>query len=118
MAAADAARPADRFDRDSPVFTLAVLPDTLCSECYLDRLTKARLLTAAGRGREALTVLDEALDVFLTPIEVLFAVERARAAAQAGDVGAGEACDFARSVWAHGDPAARSIVAEACGGTP
>lgn len=107
-----------RRDSSAALRRFTVLPDTLCSECYLDRLTKARLLTAAGRGREALTVLDEALDVFLTPVEVLYAVERARAAAQAGDVGAGEACDFARAAWAGGDPEARSIVAEACGGTP
>ena len=63
-------------------------------------------------------MLNEALDAFLTPVEVLFAVERARAAAQAGDDGAAEACAFARAAWARADPSARSIVAEACGGTP
>ena len=91
------------------------LPDTLCPECYLDRLTRARLLTAAGRGREAMATLQEPLVAFLTPIEVAFALERARAAAGVGDGrAASEACRFVRAAWARADRALRPAVEEVC----
>ena len=96
-----------------------VLPDTLCPECYLDRLTRARLLRAAGRAAEALTTLDEALVPFLTPIEVLFAVERAHAAQQVGNRQlAGIACRFVRAAWSEADPMLRASTTLACGAIP
>ena len=95
------------------------LPDTLCPECYLDRLTRARLLRAAGRAAEALSTLDEALVPFLTPIEVLFAVERAHAAQQVGNRQlAGIACRFVRAAWSEADPMLRASTTLACGAIP
>ena len=108
-----------RGDSVTGIGRLLVLPDTLCAECYLDRLTRARLLRAAGRGAEALRTLDEALVPFLTPIEVLFALERAHAAQQTGNRElATAACRFVRAAWSQADPTLRTSMRLACGAAP
>jgi serine/threonine-protein kinase len=108
-----------RGDSVGALGQFVALPDTLCPECYLDRLTRARVLRAAGRAAEALTTLDEALVAFLTPIEVLFAVERARAARQAGNHQlAGAACRSVRAAWSRADPLLRATASAACGALP
>jgi hypothetical protein len=90
------------------------MPDTLCTGCYLDRLTRARLLAAAGRLRAARRVLDEPLDAFLTPIEVVFALERARVANRLGDsLTARASYRLVHDAWVHGDSSALPMVAEA-----
>jgi hypothetical protein len=104
-----------RGDSVAALARLLSLPDTLCPECYVDRLIRARLLTAAGRGAEAIAGLDEPLVAFLTPIEVVFALERARAARQAGDRGVAEAaCRFVHAAWARGDSVLRLTASEVC----
>jgi serine/threonine-protein kinase len=104
-----------RGDSAGALARLLVLPDTLCPECYLDRLIRARLLAAAGRSAEAVGLLEEPLVPFLTPIEVTFALERARAARRGGDRrGADAACQFVRAAWRHGDATLRSTANESC----
>ncbi len=108
-----------RGDSVTAIGQLLALPDTLCAECYLDRLTRARVLRAAGRGAEALRTLDEALVPFLTPIEVLFALERAHAAQQTGNRElATAACRFVRAAWSQADPTLRTSMRLACGAAP
>ncbi len=104
-----------RGDSATALKRLLALPDTLCPECYVDRLVRARLLLAAGRAAEAVTALEEPLVAFLTPIEVVFAVERARAARASGARRvADEACRFVRAAWAHGDAGPRTTMREVC----
>jgi hypothetical protein len=105
LSTGDSARALERF---------RMLPDTLCPECYVDRLTRARLLSASGREREALLGLEEPLAVFLTPMEVVFAFERGRAAARVGDQETSrKAYEFVVECWEHGDPELQGIVAQA-----
>ena len=104
-----------RGDTARALSRLLALPDTLCAECFVDRLTKARLLTATGRAADAVTVLEEALVPFLTPIEVVFALERARAARVSGENGkVNESCQFVGAAWAHGDTTVRAMTRDVC----
>ena len=104
-----------RADTVGALARFLALPDTLCGECYVDRLTKARLLIAAGRAADAVRVLEEPLVPFLTPIEVVFALERARAARGAGDSDrVNGACQFVGDAWAHGDSSARATIRDVC----
>nr|MBA3498575.1 hypothetical protein [Gemmatimonadales bacterium] len=86
----------------------AALPDSACVRCYVDRLTRARLLAAAGRDSEAMPDLEERLVPYLTPFEVVFAIERAKGAARLGRrEDAEKAWTFARRAWgdaAHSRP--------------
>lgn len=91
----------------------AAVPDTLCLSCYPDRLTRGRLLNARQQYLEAARVLSERLWSLLTPIEVLFAFERGRAAEGLGDVEAArEAFEFVSKVWAKADPELRVFLTE------
>jgi eukaryotic-like serine/threonine-protein kinase len=89
------------------------LPDSLCPPCYLDRLTRARLLAAMGDDRAALRDLSEPLHAFLTPLEVLYALERARVARR---LGASELSrrdhGFVARAWRHGDLELRRRIAQ------
>jgi hypothetical protein len=81
------------------------LPDTLCVECYTDRLIRSRLLAQAGLGRQALATLVEPLAAFLTPMEVEFALERGRVAEWFGEYDlAARSYRFVLDAWAHADP--------------
>jgi serine/threonine-protein kinase len=89
------------------------LPDSLCPTCYLDRLTRARLLAATGRARAALKDLAEPLHAFLTPVEVLYALERARLAVRLGDSERWRRDSaFVARAWRHGDPDVLRRIAE------
>ena len=80
------------------------LPDSLCPTCYLDRLTRARLLAARGDDRAALSDLSEPLHAFLTPLEVLYALERARVAHRLGESElARRDYGFVARAWRNGD---------------
>jgi DNA-binding SARP family transcriptional activator len=93
------------------------LPDTLCPDCYLDRLIRARLLAASGQVRQAFTALQEPLSAFVTPMEVVFALERGRLAERLGDYEhASGAYHFVRAAWARADPELEPEVAEARAG--
>ena len=90
------------------------LPDTLCLGCYVDRLTKARLLAARGEYQDAWTVLNERLWSLLTPMEVLFALERARVAERLGDPKSAIAgYSFVANVWANADASLRGVPGDA-----
>jgi eukaryotic-like serine/threonine-protein kinase len=93
------------------------LPDTLCPDCYLDRLIRARLLAASGNDREAFTALEEPLSAFITPMEVVFALDRARVAERLGDYEhASRAYQFVAAAWARPDPELEPEVTEALAG--
>jgi hypothetical protein len=93
------------------------LPDTLCTACYLDRLVRARLLIRSGSYVEAYRDLSEPLDAFLTPMEIVFALERGRLAERLGERREAErAYRLVSEAWAHGDHAALSLVSEARSG--
>ena len=103
-----------RGDSVEALRRFGALPDTLCVRCYADRLTRAQLLLARGRPREALADLREPLVALQSPVEVLFALERARAADRIGDrTTAAGAYRFVAEVWRFGDPETRAAVAEA-----
>jgi DNA-binding SARP family transcriptional activator/tetratricopeptide (TPR) repeat protein len=93
------------------------LPDTLCSACYIDRLIRAQLMAARGRDREALVDLAEPLDAFLTPLEVVFALERGRVAERLGEREEAEhSYGFVADAWARADSELRAYVAAARAG--
>jgi DNA-binding SARP family transcriptional activator len=89
------------------------LPDTLCPTCYLDRFTRARLLEATGRLRAAMRDLIEPLHAFLTPMEVSYALERARLARRLGEMKQWrQDSDFVDRAWHNADPNLRRWMAE------
>jgi serine/threonine-protein kinase len=93
------------------------LPDTLCPRCYPDRLTRARLLTARGRHRDAMADLREPLVALLSPFELLLALERGRVAERLGAwQEARESYAFVVASWARGDPEVQPHVAAARAG--
>ena len=93
------------------------LPDTLCPRCYPDRLTRARLLSARGRHRDAMADLREPLVALLSPFELLFALERGRVAERLGAwKEARESYAFVVASWARGDPEVQPFVAAARAG--
>jgi len=101
-----------RGDTADALRRFLALPDSICSRCYLDRLTRARLLAAGGRNREALQVLNERLVPFLTPIELIFMLEREKLMARLGD--RNSAAQLRRVVdraWRNGDPELRGRIA-------
>lgn len=103
-----------RRDTAAALGRFRALPDSLCSECYMDRLVRARLLARTGAVREALTGLTEPLDAFLTPMEVVFALERGRVAERMGArPDAARAFQFVAEAWLHADPELSAWVAEA-----
>jgi eukaryotic-like serine/threonine-protein kinase len=88
--------------------------DSLCLTCYIDRLTEARLLSARGRDREALTLLSQRLYTTLTPAEIWIAAERGRVATRLGDRdAAARSYRLVIAAWADGDPEVQRWVADA-----
>ncbi len=87
------------------------------SGCYYQRLTKAQLLAASGRDREAAQLLDEGSNGrFLqeVPGDVLWQLERARVYERLGDRDkAISDYMFVADVWRHADDLLQPFVAEA-----
>jgi serine/threonine-protein kinase len=105
MAAAASHLALARGDTTESLRLFLALPDSACTRCYLDRLTRARLLIARGRDREAVAVLNERLVPFLTPIELIFALERGGAMARLGDRrSAAQLRNEVERAWLNGDP--------------
>jgi serine/threonine-protein kinase len=93
-----------RRDTSAALRAFDALPDTLCLGCYVDRLTHGRLLAASGRLTEADVVLRERLWTFVTPIEILFLLERARVHARLGrQAEAARGFDMVIEAWQRGD---------------
>lgn len=104
-------------DTASALSSFRQIPDTLCLGCMLDRLVEGRLLLAAGRSEEAAAILDERLPTLLSPTEVFFTIERAKALAALGDTEAmREPCVRGRALWLHADPTLRRALESVCGG--
>jgi hypothetical protein len=103
-----------RRDTTAALARFAALPDTLCARCYLDRLTRASLLAARGRYRDAYADLSEPLTTIVSPVDVLFAFERGRVAERLGHRHAAtRAYQFVVDAWARGDPEVQRFVSEA-----
>jgi hypothetical protein len=102
-----------RGDSSEALRRFSALPDTVCITCYPDRLTRARLETAAGRHREALRHLEERLLGWESPFDVLFALERGRVAERLGEAAlARKSYQFVVDAWQFGDPEVQPYVAE------
>jgi hypothetical protein len=65
-----------------------------CSGCHVWHLTHAQLASRAGRVRDAYAILQPDVNYWLTPVSVLWTLERARVREQLGE------CDLARDDYA------------------
>jgi tetratricopeptide (TPR) repeat protein len=96
-------------------FVLA--PDSICAACLQERLIRAQLLAGAGRLREAAAILEDEsqwIDSSPTPIEVLWALERARVAERVGERSqAIKSYQLAADAWRHADPELQPFAREA-----
>ena len=80
------------------------LPDSLCAGCYLDRLTKSRVLDSLGKHAEAEAALMERPHVLLSPVEVTVASARATVAEKLQHYEtAARAYEFVARAWSSGD---------------
>jgi hypothetical protein len=88
--------------------------DSLCAGCYLEKLTRVRLLSARGEDRQAGALLESQLVAVLTPFEVVWALERGRVAERLGErEKAINAYRYVAGAWRHADPELHPSVAEA-----
>jgi hypothetical protein len=106
-----------RADTAAAIKGLTALPDTVCLECYGDRVTLGRLMSGQpdiASRQQAATLLDERLFTSLTPIEVLRAVYRGRVLLQLDRrEEALRAYELVTAAWAKGDPQVQPYVREA-----
>jgi len=105
-------------DTDAALRAFEALPDSLCGGCReafpWTHLTRAELLTARGRGDEAVRLLAPGVPWWPRPLTVLTALARARAADRVGDRDqAMRDYHFVASAWAHADAELTPVVAEA-----
>jgi serine/threonine-protein kinase len=109
-----------RRDTTTALRLFTALPDTLCRECFLERLIVAQLLSARHRDHEAAQILEEPLQPETeaeTVGAVLWALERGRVNERLGNRDrALEAYSFVAAVWRHADPELQPIVEEARAG--
>jgi serine/threonine-protein kinase len=113
-AAASAYLALARADSGLAVRRFAALSDTSCLTCYLDRLVEARLLRAKGNVSRADTLLSQRIAVFLSPIEIPIALERAElAAAQGRSADAVRDLRFVIDTWGSGDESLQPYVRRA-----
>jgi len=108
-----------RGDSAGALRAFASLPDSLClvTSCFHQKLTQARLLSAAGDNRAAANLLDRWRWTSLGPFFVIAALERARLAERLGERELGITL-FQRVVdtWRRADPELQPYVAEARAG--
>ena len=105
-----------RGDSAAALASFTAIPDTLCLGCALDRLVEGRLLLAAGRHREAATILDERLPMLLSPTEIVFQVELAAALGSLGEQQAfKETCARVSAAWGRADRDLVRYYESACG---
>jgi hypothetical protein len=104
-----------RRDTAGALAALDAVPDSLLGRAHILRLTKAQLLAAHGRDREAAQVLDEIpWDPRIFPVLVLIDLERARVAERLGEVPrAVEGYQYVVGMWRHADPELQPFVDEA-----
>jgi hypothetical protein len=103
-----------RRDTTAALRRFEAIPDTLCISCVIDRLTKARLLAARGRDREADALLGVRVSRMPAMLEPLYALERARVAERLGmRERAIDAYQLVADAWIHADPDLQPFVREA-----
>ena len=105
-----------RHDTADALRRFALVPDSLCFGCYLERLTRIRLLAATGRNEEAARLLDERTHTMAEylPSEISWALERARVNDRLGNRDkAIQNYAFVARVWAQADSVLKPLVAEA-----
>jgi tetratricopeptide (TPR) repeat protein len=109
-----------RRDTTTALRVLVAIPDTLCPDCFLERLVVAQLLSARHQDRTAAQVLEQPVNPALegeTVGAILWALERGRVNERLGNRDrALEAYRFVAAVWRHADPELQPIVEEARGG--
>jgi serine/threonine-protein kinase len=113
-AAAEAYAALARRDTNTALTRFAALPDSLCPFCWLPALTRAQLLAARGRDREAAAVLHREPGNAGDPRAVLWQLERGRVNERLGDRAAAAAA-FRRvaTLWHKADPELRPYADEA-----
>jgi len=110
-----------RNDTTRALSLLISVPDSTSGadcpfQCYLDRLTKARLFGAHGRASEAASLLGDARlpPTEYNPLEGLWALEWGRVNERLGRADeARRGYAFTAEVWIHADPELQPYVAEA-----
>jgi hypothetical protein len=90
------------------------LSDSLCAGCYLDRLTKSRVLDSLGKHAEAEAALMERPHSLITPLEVTVASARATVAEKLQHYEtAARAYEFVARAWSSGDAAQQAHATQA-----
>ena len=114
LGAAEAYLALARRDTAGALARFAALPDAR-GPIWPERLTQARLLTAMGREREALGVLDREFPVeIMTGSQGIWALERARLAEKLGERDkAVDSYGYLVRLWRHADADLQPMVAEA-----
>jgi len=105
-----------RGDTVLAIRRFAGLPDSLCGNCYLDKLARVRLLAARGENREAEAVLDQVLHNhdFVSALDGMWALEGGRVYERLGQREKAIAnYGFVVDVWRHADPQLQPYVEEA-----
>ena len=114
IAAAIAYQSLARRDTTAALALFLALPDSLCPDCFNDRLVRARLQASRGQLREAFEALGERLPTLLTSTEILFALERGRIAQRLGNTEAAtKAYTRVAKAWLNADPELLPLVEEA-----
>jgi serine/threonine-protein kinase len=119
-AAASAYLSLAREDSAEAVRRFQAIPDSLCmgNDCFYEKLTLARLLSARGEDRRAGELLDRWVwSEVGFPSFVLATLERARIAERLGEAGkAMEHYRFVVDAWRNADPQLQQYVEEAAAG--
>ncbi len=103
-------------DQDAALRAFERLPEPRCSYCFWERLTKARLLAAAGRDAEAVRILDGMYVPWgaIRPADGLWTLERARAHERLGNTERA-IYDYGRLIdmWRYADSTLSPLINEA-----
>jgi hypothetical protein len=106
-----------RHDTANAIKAFALLSDTLCLRCDQDHLTSARLLEKRRDFAAADKILRQRLYSFLTPTEIVIALERGKVAEASGqkDI-ALKSYGLVIKAWARPDPEVQALVQQAQAG--
>ena len=105
-----------RGDTATALRRFASLPDSLCSACYFEHLTRVQLLERRGEDRKAGVFIERELMQlgWVIPSRVLWALERGRVNERLGNKEkAIIAFRYVTDEWRHADPELQPYVAEA-----
>jgi hypothetical protein len=103
-----------RHDTTEALRRFQALPDSLCPLCVHVSLSKARVLVAVHRDREALALVERELPPALGFERVLYTIEAARINERLGNRDrAIAAYQFVIAAWRHADPELQPFVTEA-----